>query len=412
MLHIILMILKILGILILSILGLALFIGLLVLFCPIRYYLEGSIYGKPDGQVRISWLLRLIHATISYKENRVACKICIFGIRLKKKKRKKEAQKKFQFFKNRRKNQVSKKEQEIKETEQAAKETEKKAEQEVKEAKKETEQAAKETREEAKLAAKENDKNQEQAEILQKTELEKDEEKARQKEKEHKNENENEHKNENENENENKNENKNEEKNENREKTKQINRKKDETKKLPIKIKEIFTKIKEILFKIKEFLIKIKEFLIKIKGIPNKIKNFLSAIKAKIQEFLALLKNLNKKKQTALAFIRDEKNKIAFRYAGGKLFRLLCYVLPRKVTLKLHYGFEDPATTGILTGMIFMFYPKSAEKFQLMPDFEKQVLEGEVVIKGRVRLIRVLCTAISIYFHKECNRIIKMILKR
>ena len=100
------------------------------------------------------------------------------------------------------------------------------------------------------------------------------------------------------------------------------------------------------------------------------------------------------------------------RYTKGKLFRILCHVLPGRVTLRLHYGFEDPATTGMLTGMIFMLYPKSAERFQLMPDFEKRVLEGELTIKGRVQLIRVLWNLFSIYSHKECKRIIKMVLKK
>ena len=168
----------------------------------------------------------------------------------------------------------------------------------------------------------------------------------------------------------------------------------------------------QIISGIKNIPIKIKEILNKIISILVKIKKAFFTIKTKLQELPELLRNLNKKRQAILTFIRDEKNKEAFRYSKGKLFQLLCHVLPGKVTLKLHYGFSDPAVTGILTGMISMFYPESAEKLELMPDFEKRVLEGEVAVKGRVRLIKVCWILLSIYFHKECNRVIKMIIKR
>ena len=91
MLHIILMILKILGILILCVLGLVLCVGLLVLFCPVRYHLEGSLYGKPEGNVRVTWLLHLVNVLFSYKENQIEFKLCIFGIPLGKKKESREA---------------------------------------------------------------------------------------------------------------------------------------------------------------------------------------------------------------------------------------------------------------------------------------------------------------------------------
>ncbi len=319
MLHIILMILKILGILILSILGLGLCIGLLVLFCPIRYYLEGSIYGKPNGHMRISWLFRLICMTLSYQEDRFAWKLCIFGIRLRKPK------KKNLLFGSRKKIQKRREKKEKKQIEEKTNEKEQVIEEKI------------------------NKKEQ----IIEEKNSQKTEDKENKE-----------------------------------EKISQIKEKKVES--IPIKIKGILNKVKNIFTKIREILF---------------------AIKTGIPKVITMLRSVHKKKQMVLAFIKEEKNKEAFRYAKGNLFQLLCHVLPGKVTIKLHYGFSDPAITGILTGMIFMFYPKSAEKFQLMPDFEKQVLEGELTIKGRVRLIKVLWLLFSIYFHKECNRIIKMMLK-
>lgn len=405
MLHIILMILKILGILILIILGLLLCIGLLVLFCPVRYYLEGSVYGKPKGYVRVSWLLRFISATFSYNEKRFECKICILGILLKKKKKASQAEakaeskvekKRFHFFAKRKKDQRVEEKKAGKEIGQTAEEADKKPTEALEKEKGESEANQKkskkdirkeEKKEKEKQAQQEKTNQKERKEVQQEETNRKEIEEIQQKKADRK------------------------EAGEAEQKILQIEEQA-ETPQETGKQKNGWQLFKNLISGIKNIPVKIKGIFTKIKEIFTKITDILSEIKAKIQKFLAFLCDLYKKEQTVLAFIRDEKNKMAFRYARGKLFKLFCYVLPRKVTLKLHYGFEDPAATGMLTGMIFMFYPESAEKFQLMPDFEKQVLEGELTIKGRVRLIRVLCTLISIYFHKECNRIIKMILKR
>lgn len=69
MLHIILLILKIIGILLLSVISLLILAILLVLFVPIRYRVKAE-HGEAiwvDG--RASWLLHLLRARISYMEN-------------------------------------------------------------------------------------------------------------------------------------------------------------------------------------------------------------------------------------------------------------------------------------------------------------------------------------------------------
>lgn len=68
MLHIILFILKIIGILFLVLLGLLLTVVLLVLFVPIRYRLDGSYYGRLKGRAKVTWLLHILSVTASFEE--------------------------------------------------------------------------------------------------------------------------------------------------------------------------------------------------------------------------------------------------------------------------------------------------------------------------------------------------------
>lgn len=347
MLHIILMILKILGILILSILGLAVCVGLLVLFCPIRYRLEGSLFGKPEGSIRISWLFRLISVFFVYKEKQAEFRICILGIRLKKREKKEKD-------KRSRKERAGK-----------SKKKEKKAKASNKQ------QNSQKTAGNSTISGREQTEKEAADFNVQKEVLQEEKKKSLK----------------------------------HTDSTDiQSDAKKKEQKQEPAGEGLFEEETAEKAEKIKWLQIP--------KQILQKIKELLSSLQAGIRRFLALLQNLQQKKQAAAAFIRDEENRAAFRYTRGRLYKLLCHILPGKVTLKLHYGAEDPAVTGMVTGMIYMLYPKSAEKFQLTPDFEKRVLEGEIDIKGRVQIFQLLWTVFLIYRHKECNRIIKMILKR
>lgn len=67
MLHGILFILKIIGILLLAVLGLILAVLLLVLLVPVRYRIKASVLEKkPDVDVRITWLLHLLSVRARY----------------------------------------------------------------------------------------------------------------------------------------------------------------------------------------------------------------------------------------------------------------------------------------------------------------------------------------------------------
>ncbi|MDD2957923.1 MAG: hypothetical protein PHR92_05270 [Lachnospiraceae bacterium] len=81
MLHIILGILKIIGIILLIIISLVLLIILSTLFVPVRYRLtaqknENNLY----GQVRLTWLLHLISFSVEYKENHPLIMVRLFGM--------------------------------------------------------------------------------------------------------------------------------------------------------------------------------------------------------------------------------------------------------------------------------------------------------------------------------------------
>ena len=69
MLHIILLILKIIGIIIAVILGLAVALLLIVLFVPIRYVIDAGCHDKKlKAYVKVTWIMHIFRGVISYDE--------------------------------------------------------------------------------------------------------------------------------------------------------------------------------------------------------------------------------------------------------------------------------------------------------------------------------------------------------
>lgn len=79
MLHIILEILKWIGIVLLTVLSLVILILLSVLFIPIRYKVKGQYEDEPDAAVTVSWFFHLIHLKIRFRK-KLAWQVRIFGI--------------------------------------------------------------------------------------------------------------------------------------------------------------------------------------------------------------------------------------------------------------------------------------------------------------------------------------------
>lgn len=86
MLHIILGILKIIGVLLLVILLLILLLLSFLLFSPVRYGMSGEFYEEVRGEVRVSWLFRIFSVSASFMGKNVKYSIKIFGFPLGRKK--------------------------------------------------------------------------------------------------------------------------------------------------------------------------------------------------------------------------------------------------------------------------------------------------------------------------------------
>ena len=116
---------------------------------------------------------------------------------------------------------------------------------------------------------------------------------------------------------------------------------------------------------------------------------------------------LREKKEVFLAFYNEAHNHQWFTAFWHRLKKLLLKILPRADRLYLHFGFEDPATTGQVLGGLSILYPICGEKMELCPEFNEEILEGEVKCHGRIRPVSLVIFAVKSFLNKQFFSMVK-----
>lgn len=110
-------------------------------------------------------------------------------------------------------------------------------------------------------------------------------------------------------------------------------------------------------------------------------------------------------------FLTDKKNQETIRLILRQVLKAVKHILPRKISGQVKFGFSDPAKTGQILTYISPFYGMYAKTFKIEPSFEEEVMEGEVRIKGHIRLAVLLWIVIRIILNKNFRTLIKRLLK-
>lgn len=116
---------------------------------------------------------------------------------------------------------------------------------------------------------------------------------------------------------------------------------------------------------------------------------------------------LSERWDTIKSWIQNEENKQMLRLIKRQFFGILRHILPGKISGRIKFGFDDPFKTGQLLAYISPFYGFYAEKLELIPVFEEPVLEGNVRLKGRIRIGTILAKAVRLLFHKNIRKTIR-----
>ena len=148
----------------------------------------------------------------------------------------------------------------------------------------------------------------------------------------------------------------------------------------------------------------ISKFLEFIRKLWAAIKN----IKYTILKICDKIKHIVKNIQYYRKIIQSDTFKRAWAVCSGQVFSLLKSISPRKIQGNLLIGTGDPASTGQVLAIYGMLYPLLGNHIDIVPDFERQIIEGDLYVKGRITVFKALKTAWIVYFNKDLRRLIKL----
>ena len=154
-----------------------------------------------------------------------------------------------------------------------------------------------------------------------------------------------------------------------------------------------------------------KDFKTEKQGILTRIgkiiDKFLAAIKSRIDRIIGGIKTLKARKDRLMKFLRSSNTKRAWAVVKDVLIRLLNHIKPTKIKGQVTYGTGDPASTGTNLGYMSIALPFYYNKIDITPDFENKILDGEIYIRGRIRVINVLSYAIKLLVNKYVRKAIR-----
>jgi len=88
--------------------------------------------------------------------------------------------------------------------------------------------------------------------------------------------------------------------------------------------------------------------------------------------------------------------------------KVLKHILPQVFRVRLSYGFDNPANTGILCGIIALFSTYySRYDIYLEPIFDQEILEGELFLKGRLFCFVITYYILQLVLSKTFRKTIK-----
>lgn len=136
---------------------------------------------------------------------------------------------------------------------------------------------------------------------------------------------------------------------------------------------------------------------VKKKSKTNRITNIINAIK----RLFSTIKSGNEKAEIVKAFIFGAESYNLICFVRDNVLHLWRYIRPGYVMTDITLGFENPALTGQMLGVIAAFCGMAGIMPNITPDFENKIFEGEVEIKGRIMVFILLKIMVKVYLSEE-----------
>ncbi|MBO4902511.1 MAG: hypothetical protein J5518_06940 [Lachnospiraceae bacterium] len=142
------------------------------------------------------------------------------------------------------------------------------------------------------------------------------------------------------------------------------------------------------------------------KGFYGKLKEYIAVVRDFILHFREKILHYENKIKTIISLFTDEAKKETLTDALTQVVIILKAIRPRKCTGHFRFGFAEPDTTGKILAIASILYPFIGKSFSIEPYFDREILEGDLFVRGRVFVITLLIAGWKLYFNKDLRKIL------
>lgn len=127
----------------------------------------------------------------------------------------------------------------------------------------------------------------------------------------------------------------------------------------------------------------------------------------KLEQKIQAGRRLKRKWESVKKFFRSKMFREALLHAKKEVLYFLKKAAPKKVTGTVRFGFGDPALTGETLGILGMIYGKLPKDLSIQPDFEQEILRGDVRMKGSFQAVTAAGIALRLFRDQNLRKTIR-----
>lgn len=165
----------------------------------------------------------------------------------------------------------------------------------------------------------------------------------------------------------------------------------------------------------------LERFFGRIKYLPEKLLNLASRLLQtafrllelpfrlleKLEQKIQAGRRLKRKWESVKKIFRSKMFREALLHAKKEVLYFLKKAAPKKVTGTVRFGFDDPALTGETLGILGMIYGKLPKDLSIQPDFEQEILRGDVRMKGSFQAVTAAGIALRLFRDQNLRKTIR-----
>ena len=138
-----------------------------------------------------------------------------------------------------------------------------------------------------------------------------------------------------------------------------------------------------------------------------KIEEIKEKIEARWTAFKETFLSLNNKKEAVLKFINAEGTADGIFYLLTQSKILIKMILPKEIKGWLRFGTGDVYTEGQYLTYLCFVYPLYAGKFDIIPEWEEEVIEVDATFSGKIRMFAMLLIGLKLLFSKKVKALLR-----